>query len=57
MAKTKYLKLGTMNCPDDKERLEWEQFAGMRIVKEQDGHQLYQARCPKCGVYWGVHAR
>lgn len=57
MTKAKYLKLGTMNCPDDKERLEWEQFAGMRIVKEQDGHQLYQARCPKCGVYWGVHAR
>lgn len=51
-----YLKKGTLKCPNDKELLHWEQMGGMRIVKLQDGFKLLQAKCVKCGHYFGVHA-
>lgn len=56
MAKDKWLKKGTMKCPNENKPLHWEVFGGMRVVKEQDGIRLYQAKCPECGYYWGVRA-
>ncbi|ATW58025.1 hypothetical protein CNR34_00092 [Pseudomonas phage nickie] len=60
MAKSKnpgYLKKGTILCPNDKEPLHWEQMGGMRVIKVQDGIELLQAKCVKCGWYFGVHAK
>lgn len=54
--KTPYLKKGTLKCPNDNEPLHWEQRGGMRMVHQQDGLKLLQAKCPKCGWYFGVHA-
>jgi hypothetical protein len=54
MSNEKFFPVGTTKCPKDGEPLHWEQLHGMRIVKKIGNHDVYQALCPKCKMYWAV---
>lgn len=55
------LPIGTLDCPDDGERLYFETWGGMRVrqaVKSMfaKGRHVYQAMCPECRKHWNVKA-
>jgi hypothetical protein len=44
------LRKGSVNCPNDGERLHWASMYGWRVYS--DG--FYQGRCPKCEITFKV---
>lgn len=61
-----YLKKGTLKCPRKKckkEKLHFEVFGGMRMVREvtprkpKKPYYVYYAKCPLCFTHWHVKAR
>ena len=38
-------------CNKKENILEWHQAYGMRLLREEDGEEVYDVRCPECGHF------
>ena len=50
------LKKGTLDCPNDGDRLHFEVLGMMRVKHKGDNGMFYKAHCPKCNKHFHVKA-